>query len=437
MMKFIALFMTSVLMLSVVISPPARSQASDSITVDEAVRLALENHPLIAQAQSAVSASEAGIGASRSPYYPDVFFSGLYTLLEPVPKIDIPHFGSFQLFPVNNADLHLGVRQMLYDFGRITTSVRAAEAARRSAEDYTEVVKSNLAYETMAVFDALLILHQTIAVLDEQIEALDQHLVVSTEKIRAGTATDFDSLTTAVRIAMARNQRIDAVRALETQEIMLRQLTGLPAEGSINPKGAIGSPPETLKADSIIAVAKAQRPELVVSRDAENSMIIQAQLAALGDKPSLVFNMTSGFKNGYVPDLNKMTANIAAGVQLQVPIFNGNRTRYRQREAEANVRSAKAHTADVERRVLSEVEQAMAGVASNREKIENCALQVRQAEAAVTLAKAQYEAGAATNLDLLDVQTSLSEAKLVRLRALYDYMVSRHALDKATGKRIW
>jgi outer membrane protein TolC len=416
---------------------PAHSAPVDSLTVEQAVRLALENHPLVAQAEYGVAATDARIAVSRSPWYPDISFLGLYTLLEPVPKIDMAQLGSFQLYPENNYDFHLGLRQTLYDFGRISTSVRVAESARRSAEDYADVVKSNLAYQTIAVFDAMLILHQTLYVLDEQIDALEQHLEISTKKIEAGTATNFDSLTTAVRIAVARNERIDAARALEAQEIAFRQLTGLPPDRSINPKGAISAHSVALSADSVLAVAKRQRPELVLSKDAENGAAIQAQLASLGDKPSLAFNMTSGFKNGYVPDLNKLKANIAAGVQLQFPIFDGHRTRYREKEADANVRSAKAHTADIERQVMSEVEQAMAGVKSSRDKIENSAMQVRQAEAALSMAKAQYEAGTATNMDLLDVQTSLSQAKLIRLRAIYDYMVSLNALDRATGKKVW
>ncbi|MDD4857458.1 MAG: TolC family protein, partial [Candidatus Krumholzibacteria bacterium] len=132
-----------------------------------------------------------------------------------------------------------------------------------------------------------------------------------------------------------------------------------------------------------------------------------------------------------------LTANASAGVQLQVPIFNGFRTRHQDAEAEANVRAALAHTADVERQVAAEVEQALAGVRSSMEKIENSKVQVRRAEAALSMAEAQYEAGVATNLDVLDAQTALSQAKLVRLRALYEYMIGVNALDRATGKKIW
>jgi outer membrane protein len=415
----------------------AQFSIADSLTVEQAVHMTIDQHPLVQEAGYGMSAADARVAASRSPYYPDLSLAGLYTLLEPVPSMEIPRMGSFQFYPENNYDFHLGLYQTMYDFGRIATGVKLAESGRRTAEDYLEVVKSNLAYQTIAVFNAMLILHQTIVVLDEQIEALEQHLGMSAKKIQAGTATDFDSLTTEVRIAAARNERIDAVRGLENHEIAFRQLTGLPQDRPVRLKGSLVAEAKAIDPDSALAEAKRQRPELVMSRDSEGSAAVQARLASLGNRPLLAFNMTSGFKNGYVPDLNELKANIAAGVQLVVPLFNGYRTRHQQEEADANVRAARARTGDIERQVAGEVEQAVAGVKSSLDKIENSNVQIRQAEAALSRAEAQYEAGVATNLDLLDVQTALSQAKLVRLRSIYDYMVSLNALDKATGKRVW
>lgn len=415
----------------------AQPAPPDSLTVEQAVRLTIENHPLIQQVACGVVAADARADASRSPWYPDISLAGLYTRLDPVAKMDIPRMGSFQLYPENNYDFHLALRQTLYDFGRIETGIRLAEWGRRTAADYVDVVKSNLAYQVVAAFDALLILHRSIEVLDEQIGALEGHLEVARTKIEAGTATNFDSLTTAVRIAIATNERIDAERSLATQEIALRQLTGLPQHQPLEVKGTFAAGTRMFDEDSVLAAAKRQRPDLALSRDAESSAAVQARLASLGDRPSLALGVTSGFKNGYVPDLDELTANVAAGVQLQVPLFNGHRTRHREAEAEANVRSSRAHTADVERQVTAEVEQALAGTKSSLEKIENSMVQVRQAEAALSMAEAQYEAGVATNLDLLDAQTALSQAKLIRLRAFYEYMIGVNALDRATGRKIW
>jgi outer membrane protein TolC len=42
-------------------------------------------------------------------------------------------------------------------------------------------------------------------------------------------------------------------------------------------------------------------------------------------------------------------------------------------------------------------------------------------------------ASAATNLDLLDAETSLAQAQLAQLSAVYQYTLSRYQLDRVTG----
>jgi outer membrane protein TolC len=160
-------------------------------------------------------------------------------------------------------------------------------------------------------------------------------------------------------------------------------------------------------------------------------------LVSLGDKPSLVLNVAPGLKNGYLPNLNTLKWDFAAGLELRAPIFNGHRTRHQEEEADANLRSAKAREDDLSRQVVSEVQQALAAVRSSWEKIEATEIQVTEAESALSMANVRYEAGVVTNLDLLDAQTALSQAKLMHLRSLYDYTVSLTALDKATGKKLW
>jgi outer membrane protein len=83
------------------------------------------------------------------------------------------------------------------------------------------------------------------------------------------------------------------------------------------------------------------------------------------------------------------------------------------------------------------VEQALASLRASEEKIRTSRLQVRQAEAALALAETRYQAGVVTNLDVLDAQTSLSEARLVELRARYDLVRNRYLLSQAVGNRSW
>ena len=53
------------------------------------------------------------------------------------------------------------------------------------------------------------------------------------------------------------------------------------------------------------------------------------------------------------------------------------------------------------------------------------------------MARVRYDAGVVTNLDLLDAEMTLSQVKLIRLRAFYTYTESLNALNRATGRKIW
>jgi len=414
----------------------AQSAAGDSLTREDAIRLALQNSPVIRQAQENAEAARARIGSSRSYRSPEFSISGTYARLDPVSSIT-EGGSSLELYPHNNYDFHLDLRWMIYDFNKTAKSIKLAESGYKEAGDNIDRIRYNVAYQMMSMFDAILILHQTISVIDEQIDALEQHLDVTIRKIQAGTATDYDSLTTRVRIAVAQNRRIDALDALSTQEILFRQSAGLGADKPINLSGAFAPVATLPDVDSALTVAGNNRSELLLARDAENAAIARMQLESLGDKPFLALDAMAGLKNGYFPNLNDPKANSVVGLSLQIPIFNGHRTRFNEKEAEANLNSARAHTADIERQIESEVRQAIEGVKSSSEKLKSSDIQIQQAEMAVQMAKSRYEAGVATNLDLIDAETSLSETRLIRLRAQYNYTTSLNALDRSTGKKIW
>jgi outer membrane protein TolC len=178
-------------------------------------------------------------------------------------------------------------------------------------------------------------------------------------------------------------------------------------------------------------------PELKVSRNAEQNADIQYHLASLGDRPTLGASVMFGFKNGYIPNLDRLKANWVAGLELQTPIFNGCLTHGRKDQAKANYNAAKYRTQDLERRAISGVEQAMNNVKAAQERLTISEPQVAQAEQAVMLAQTRYRAGTATNLDLLDAETALANARLIRFRALYEISRNQSALKKAIGMKIW
>lgn len=413
------------------------AQTTDSLTVDRAIEQVINNHPLVQQASEAVQASIARVEQSRSAYYPGSDVSLGYVRLGPVSMLAFPGLGEFKLFGEDNWDEHVGIKQTVYDFGKTSAVVDANLSNVELATNNIELVKTNLAFQTIQAFYAMLFLREAIQVQDSQIEALNQHLLITEKKVQAGTATSFEILTTQVRIAAAQNREFDFQNDLQKEEAIMRRLLGLPAGTELHLRGEFRSAAVQINTDSLIALAKRQRVELRQSFDAEKTAELQAHAVSLRDMPALKVNLAYGLKNGYFPDMDVLRGNWIAGVEADIPVFNGYRTRSEEEEAQAGVHVAQARTRDTERLIQAEVQQAVSDLETNTEKIQTSTLQVEQAKQALEIANSRYESGVITNLDLIDAQTALSMAQLVHLEALHQFVISRYALAKAVGESLF
>ena len=411
--------------------------AGDTLTVMQSVHLALENQPLIAQASEQIRAASARVTQQQSPLYPQVEAEASYTRLGPVSSIIFPGLGEFELFPPDNYDAHVGLGYTLFDFGKRGAAIDAARSFEQSAEDNVALVKSAVAFQTIRTFYSVLFLRQSIQVKNDQIDALEKHLQVAEQKLQSGSATDFDVLTTQVRVAAAQSQRIDLTNAEEKAEILLARLMGFPPGTALRLGGDISPGEGGLQADSLVARALSRSPEIKLAVDAVNTARLQKNVASLGDMPSLNVGLSYGLKNAFFPDPNVLRGNFVAGVEVHVPVFNGHLTGAREEEAEALLRASEARRRDQEQSVNAEVRQALSDLSANLNKLRTAEVQVDHASHAVARADVQYQSGVITNLDLLDAETALAEARLLRLQVLYDSIVSRHALEKSVGDVVW
>ena len=138
-----------------------------------------------------------------------------------------------------------------------------------------------------------------------------------------------------------------------------------------------------------------------------------------------------------LPNIESLTFNWAAGVQMNVPIFDGLLTARQVREAEQKLLAAKANTVAMQRTIVTQVLQAREELTTRRQQVESSLEQLQQAQAMLEIARTQYEIGVTTNLEYLDAQASLQTARLTNLSAAYREVLSEYALRQATGQPIW
>ncbi len=432
--KFYLLIMTALIVFG--FECKAQETNGNSITLNDAIRQALTNQPLLKEAEQEINASEARIKQQNSFYYPDVEGNLSYARIGPIPSFN---FGGANLYlaPSNNYDAHVSARELLYDFGKRDALVELAESYKLSSEDKIALIKNNLSYQTIKAFYTVLFLEKSIDVKNEQITTFNRHIELTTKKVQSGSATDFDILTTKVKLAGAQNQKIDMENALTKAKIYLKSLMGSPDTSSINITGDFKADSTIFNTDSLIAQAFQKRPEMKLARDAEKSANLNKHLTSLADRPTLNVIVSYGFKNGFEPNLDVLRGNWVAGLSANIPIFNGNLKDAKIEEADANILAVSAKISNLERNIKAGVEQAIADYNSNKDKFKTILLQVEQAKQAVSRAEIRYRDGVITNLDLIDAETSLSEAELQYVQVLYKNVLNSYEVYQAVGKRLW
>jgi outer membrane protein len=427
----------SIVMVGFIACGAAAAQTTGALSLDDMIALVVKNNPMVHEAQQGVRSTHAAAQASRSGFYPDAKAELMYTRLGPVAQFSLPGGGTFDLYPANNYNAQVTVRQKIFDFNKTSASADLASSRVPLAEDRLENVKRDLAYATVQSFYSALFLERDIAVQDDQIDALNQYLSFAQTKLKAGTATEFDVLTIRVRIAAAQDHKIDLANRLRKEQNTLRRLANLPGDAPVNLKGTFDAEPVGMDPDSLFSVAKEQRVDLKAAGDAVSVAELQTRVASSGNNPSLNADLAYGVKNGFIPNLDVLRGNYAAGVTLEVPIFDGFKQSNLEEEAEAKLLAAREQKNEVEVQIRSDIMDALSDLHTSADKLQNSRLNVEQAQQAVDLAKAKYNAGVITNLDLLDAQTALELAKLSDVQSLFGFVLSKYGLKRAIGERIW
>ena len=113
------------------------------------------------------------------------------------------------------------------------------------------------------------------------------------------------------------------------------------------------------------------------------------------------------------------------------------KTKYNLSQAESAINSLTFETESAKRNVTSEIKEAEAYMIVARKKINQFELQLAQALKAYSLAETSFRSGTITNLDLLDANTSVSESRLMLLKAKIDYAASVYKFKAAIGERVY
>jgi outer membrane protein len=415
-----------------------QNAATDSLTLSGILNSVLNNYPSLKKAEKDLVSADAKIDLTKTAYLPDVNFSTSYNRIGPISSITFAG-KNLNLYPADMYNAAFTVNENLYDFGKTSKNVDLSQQGKEMVKLSTEQIKQQLSTAVMANFYTICYLQEAIQIKNDQLNTLNEHLQFVQKKAATGSATQYEILTTKVRMSALENQKTDLQTSLQIYACQLNSFLGRPQGGTPVLKKEIQTQQFLPSIDSLCNQAFANRNEMKMALQKEALAKLRLNVIKVQNNPSLNFNASGGFKNGYLnpafEDVGKL--NFSVGVGLKVPIFDANRAKYTKIQTNADLEGNQQETELLRRSITNEIVESRANAEAALKKVKQSELQLQQAMQAYHLADVSYQAGTVTNLDLLDSYTAVSESKLALFKTKIDYTVNLQKLKIAVGERIY
>jgi len=404
------------------------------------MNLALSQNGTILKAKSDLQANYGIVIQTRAIALPSLQATGQYkgsqrSAIEVIPP-------PFPELPNQNWNAGVQLVQSIYEGGKMLSAVRAARLIKeQSVLQYQTVVDDTLLSTRLAYYDVLLAAQQ-IVVNEASVELLTKELEDQQRRYNAGTVPHFNVLRAEVALANERPALIQARNNYRIAKNNLANLLGynLPRDIwediPLNLTDKLDDRPYQIDLPQAIEQALAKRTELAALRKSEALQRENVIAAKSGYKPTFqIFGGYTWYNSQFTPPI-EITHDLHGwngGAQLSWDIFDGMLTRGKVVQAEALHDKSKTEVEDKGRQIELEVRTAYSQFIEAQEVLDSQKTVQAEAEEALREAQARADAGTGTQLDVLDAQTSLTQARTTEVQALHDYAAARARLERAIG----
>jgi len=411
------------------------------LSLVNALNLALQQNATILEARNDLEASHGIVIQTRAVALPQLTAGGQYKDTDPSAVESV--FGFSQ--PHENWNANVQIVQSIYEGGKLIAAIKAAGATKRQAIAQFQTVVADAILDTRVAYYDVLLAEQQITVHEASVNLLEKELQDQQSRYKAGTVPHFNVLQADVALANERPNLIQSRNNYRVAKNNLSNLLGynLPRDVwediPMHLSDALDAMPYQVNLPDAIQQAVAQRTELVVLREGEELDQLNIVSARSGYKPTLqVFAGYEWYNAQFTPpvtldhDINGWNA----GAQVQWNLFDGMLTRGKVVQANALYAKSQTTLADESRQIELEVRTAYSDFIDAKEILDSQQAVQDEAEEALREAHARTGAGTGTQLDELNAETALTQARTTDIQALHDYDVARARLERAIGENM-
>ncbi len=332
---------------------------------------------------------------------------------------------------VGTAELKLS--QVVFTWGQVGAAVRAAKLGYDLSDHQLRRFRQAVTKDVTTAFWDVMAAREMLRIAEQDVAQKERHLLESTRRQSAGTATDFDVLAAQVVVG---NARPSVIRGQNLVRVARERLRFLLAETTqeVDVDGDLATTTEPVPAyEDVLAQALKNRPELGeidTTRGIYDSLVT---IAKAGDKPRVDFSAAFGQRSLALKTISATGTTWNAGIFATIPLFDGFRTKGRVAQARTDLSRLTLDELKLREGIALEVRTAVDAVKEASEILTALGGTLKQAERLLFLAEKGFELGVKTRLDVQDAELNLMSARASLAGAQRDYRVARVNLEWVTG----
>ena len=417
---------------------PQATQASNPLSLEEALRLANAQASSFQQATLNERIAAEDVRQAQAAFLPKVSAPLSYVYTSPALGLN-PNEPRMQSFIANNAiseyEAFVNVAGDFDVAGKLRATLAKNRALLAAAHAGTDVARRALVQAVIEAYYSLALAIAERAGAEQNLAAAEEFERITSLLVSGGEVAPVDL----IRAQLQTIERRDELERDRANEIVsagaLRVLVGYDFTRPISTTDLLLAVPVDAEFEQFHANDISRRPEFTQLEAQIRAAKHEIRIARADRLPSLTYSMNGGFDTDSLrPPRLKEHSGVSAAINLNIPIFDWGATRSKERQARLRVQIAENERTVAVRGFTQQfyAAQAQANTAAARVRLAGQALTLAQSNLNTSIAR--YRAGEAQIIEVTDAQTTLVTRRLALYQAIFDYQTALGRLRQATGQ---
>jgi outer membrane protein TolC len=412
------------------------SLLASGMSLREALAKAANHNKSLAVVKSRLAEVEQKVAQARAAFLPQFRLGSSYTHISRLPEINLGADLPFKLPAIktgthNILDGNISAGYLLFDWGKRGKIVSGLRSGRDLAGIALAGATEEVAYQLIKVYATASLLIETTGLLEKYATISGKHLDDARVKYDNGLVSQFDLLKSEMQLKVYEEQLAISSSDLQQALLILAEICGIDSTETVTPTEGLSQlsldAPESIDFDSSIA-AKPQ-VQLLRKQQEISRLVVEAERL----RPTVTAVGSTGWKNNYMPDPDKLLFNYAGVLSLAFPLFDGGYAKHRREEELAKQKTAQLDIERVSSESRRRIEILYQETKKIAAKVKITAEKLSLARKALEIASVSYGAGLIANGDYLDTELEVQKIETESLQDRYNLLINQLELKKELG----